>query len=88
MPTITINIDDKPPQSRDPLDQFEGPQECCQGADGKDHEAIDHDYCAAVNLAQAAQYLRMALEHADDDEISQITIVAERLTAEYLAASG
>ena len=50
-------------------------------------ESINHDYAAAVNMAQAAQHIRMAMEHIADPELDDIVEDLERLTAEYLASS-
>lgn len=86
VPTIHITIDGDDVNVGDPLNQFEGPQEkqgCCGAG-----EKIDHDHATAVHLAHAVQHLRLAHDHASDQEIEDMIADAERLAAEYLAAAG
>ena len=90
MPSITITLGDAQlvihgqPDHGDLLNNPEGQQQCCQGAEPGQ---ADHDNEAAVCLAKAAEQLRLALCHADNNEIRCLILDAERLTAEYLAGA-
>ncbi len=97
MPSITISIgngtfviDSDPVGLIDQIkdtkkDSHDFEMGCCQGAEPE--PPVDHDFAAAICLAEAAQYLRMACEHVFGGGIEEIAADVERLTAEHLAAS-
>lgn len=83
MPKVHLTIHDD-----NTVTILDGPQDNQddEGCDACQDESVDPDYAAAVNLAQAAQFLRIALDHVSDDEVRALATETERLVAVYLAA--